>query len=185
MNPIFFASGDEFRTWLEENHDKENEIIVGYYKISTQKPSLTWSESVDQALCFGWIDGIRRSVDSESYCIRFTPRRKTSLWSDINIKKVEELTKKGLMKQAGLDAYACRKIDNSRTNNSNKVSEKFDSTFEKLFKENKIAWDYFTMQAPSYQKNIQRWIMAAKQETTQLSRLQKAITESEKQKRLF
>jgi len=102
---IFFESQDKFRAWLEQHHEKETVLIVGYYKVKSGKPSMTWSESVDQALCFGWIDGIRRSIDEESYCIRFTPRRSRSNWSEINIKKVEELTKAGLMKPAGLKMF--------------------------------------------------------------------------------
>ena len=90
MALIFFSSQIEFRKWLEENHKTETELIVGFYKVASNKPSMTWSESVDQALCFGWIDGVRRSIDKESYCIRFTPRRSTSNWSAINIKKIEE-----------------------------------------------------------------------------------------------
>ncbi len=104
----FFASQDDFRIWLERNHETATELIVGYYKVDSGKPSMTWSQSVDQALCFGWIDGIRKSIDFESYCIRFTPRRKTSNWSIINIRKVEEMTKTGLMKPAGLKAFNLR-----------------------------------------------------------------------------
>jgi len=105
MDPIFFNNQDEFRNWLEKNHQAETELWVGYYKVGTGKPSLTWSQSVDQALCFGWIDGIRQSIDKESYCIRFTPRKKTSNWSAINIAKVEELSRQGLMQPAGLEAF--------------------------------------------------------------------------------
>jgi uncharacterized protein YdeI (YjbR/CyaY-like superfamily) len=110
----FFATQDDFRAWLESNHETATELIVGYYKVNSAKPSMTWSESVDQALCFGWIDGIRRSIDHESYCIRFTPRRAKSIWSDINIKKVEMMTKAGLMKPAGLKAFGLRKDSNSK-----------------------------------------------------------------------
>ena len=105
MTPIFFNNQNEFRNWLEKNHQAEMELWVGDYKVGTGKPSLTWSQSVDQALCFGWIDGIRQSIDSESYCIRFTPRKKTSNWSAINIAKVEELSRQGLMQPAGLEAF--------------------------------------------------------------------------------
>lgn len=92
MQATFFPTQSDFRKWLEQNAETESELLVGYYKVKSGKPSISWSESVDQALCFGWIDGVRRSIDSESYCIRFTPRRKNSIWSDINIRKVEELT---------------------------------------------------------------------------------------------
>lgn len=107
----FFATQDDFRAWLESNYETATELIVGYYKVDSGKPSMTWSQSVDQALCFGWIDGIRRSIDFESYCIRFTPRRKNSIWSKINIDKVEVLTNAGLMKPAGLKAFNLRKVD--------------------------------------------------------------------------
>ena len=109
MTPVFFSNQNEFRRWLEENHTTKTELVVGYYKVWTGRPTMSWSQSVDQALCFGWIDGIRKSIDEKSYCIRFTPRKPTSVWSNINIKKVEELTEKGLMTEAGLQAYSKRK----------------------------------------------------------------------------
>ncbi len=112
-SPRFFSGPAAFRAWLEKNHARATELFVGYYKVGTGKPSMTWSESVDQALCFGWIDGVRRSVDRESYCIRFTPRKPTSTWSAINIRKVKELTKQGLMRPAGIAAFEKRKTQKS------------------------------------------------------------------------
>jgi uncharacterized protein YdeI (YjbR/CyaY-like superfamily) len=109
QTPIFFRDQKEFRKWLEKNHKTSTELLVGFYKVNSGKPNMTWSQSVDEALCFGWIDGIRRSIDKESYCIRFTPRKPTSNWSNVNIKKVEELKRKGLMTKSGLDAYKKRK----------------------------------------------------------------------------
>ena len=114
----FFKTQDDFREWLEINHEKETELIVGFYKVKSGKPSMNWSQSVDQALCFGWIDGIRKSMDEESYSIRFTPRKNTSNWSEINIKKVEELTRAGLMKPAGMKAFSFRKERMSRNRTS-------------------------------------------------------------------
>lgn len=108
MTPTFFATQAAFREWLEKHHKKETELLVGFYKVSSGKPSMTWSQSVDQALCFGWIDGVRRSIDNESYSIRFTPRRSSSIWSAINIQKVEELTKAGLMTPEGQKAFDLR-----------------------------------------------------------------------------
>ena len=105
MSPIFFTDTAEFRKWLEENHKTETELFVGYYKVGTKKTSMNWSESVDEALCFGWIDGVRRSIDNESYCNRFTPRNPRSNWSAINIKKVGELIRLGKMMPAGLAAF--------------------------------------------------------------------------------
>ena len=114
MSPIFFATQADFRDWLEEYHELETELLVGFYKVGSGKPSMSWSESVDEALCFGWIDGVRRSVDAESYSIRFTPRKAKSIWSAVNIAKIEVLTAKGLMKPAGIAAFAKRDENNSK-----------------------------------------------------------------------
>ncbi|MBE0649699.1 MAG: YdeI/OmpD-associated family protein [Bacteroidales bacterium] len=185
MKPQFFSNSSEFRTWLEENHDTEKELLVGFYKVKTGKPSMTWSESVDEALCFGWIDGIRKSIDDESYCIRFTPRNLSSNWSKINIDKVNKLRRLGLMRPAGLKVFSQRKEERSATYSFENLPKKFPKDYEKKFKENKAAWDFFRKQAPSYQKTITHWILAAKQEKTKWSRLEKLISSSEKQSRLF
>lgn len=184
MRLEFFPTQTEFRHWLEKNHKTETELFVGFYKVASKKPSMTWSQSVDQALCFGWIDGIRRSIDKESYCIRFTPRRRNSNWSAINIRKIEELTKAGLMTHEGHTAFSLRKESKSQIYSYEQESLNFRLNYEKQFKMNKVAWDFFKKQAPSYQKNITHWIMSAKQEKTRLSRLEKTINESEKQKRI-
>lgn len=175
----FFKTPDDFRSWLENNHETASELIVGFYKVASGKPSMNWSQSVDQALCFGWIDGIRRSIDQESYCIRFTPRRSNSIWSAINLKKVEELTQAGLMKPAGLKVFNLRKEDKLGIYSYENESAWLESTYEKQFKANKTAWDFFMKQAPSYKKAIVRWIMSAKQEKTKQARLEKTIKASE------
>lgn len=180
----FFKTQDEFRKWLEVHHEKETELIVGFYKVNSGKPSMNWSQSVDQALCFGWIDGIRKSIDKESYSIRFTPRRSTSNWSAINIKKIEALKKAGFMKPAGIKAFSLRKENKSENYASEDGPVFYDSTYEKQFKANKIAWDFFMKQAPSYRKAIMRWIMSARQEKTRQSRLEKTIIASREQKRV-
>jgi uncharacterized protein YdeI (YjbR/CyaY-like superfamily) len=185
MNPVYFQDQNEFRKWLEKNHNKESEIIVGYYKVGSGRPCMTWSQSVDQAICFGWIDGIRRSIDNERYSIRFTPRKPTSIWSNVNIKKVEELKKKGLMKKPGLEVYNNRKDSKSGIYSFENEIIKLDDNYERLFEANKNAWDFFVKQAPSYQKTRFRWIMSAKHETTKISRLNKLIMASEKHTRLF
>jgi uncharacterized protein YdeI (YjbR/CyaY-like superfamily) len=185
MDPVYFHDQYEFREWLEKNHDKETEIIAGYYKAGTRKPSMTWSESVDQAICFGWIDGIRRSVDSERYTIRFTPRKPTSNWSAINIRKVDELRKKKLMKQPGLDAFNKRKASEPGLYSFEKKIIKLDDDLERIFMTNKTAWDFFVKQAPSYKKTRTHWIMSAKQEPTKIARLNKLITACENHTRLF
>ncbi len=180
----FFKTQDDFRKWLERYHEMETELIVGFYKVDSGKPSMSWSQSVDQALCFGWIDGVRKSIDEESYSIRFTPRRNTSNWSAINIKKIEELTNAGLMKPAGLKAFSLRKENKSGIYSYENDPLFLDSTYAIQFSENKKAWDFFMKQAPSYKKAIMRWIMSATQEKTRQSRLEKTIRESEQQKRV-
>lgn len=184
MTPTFFSTPADFREWLACNYKKETELIVGFYKLHTNKPSMTWSESVDQALCFGWIDGIRRKIDEESYSIRFTPRRRSSIWSAINIKKVEELNKFGLMTAKGLKAFSLRTANKSNIYGYGKKLAKLDPKYENQIKGNKLAWDFFDKQPPSYKKQIIHWVMSAKQEKTRLSRLEKTIIESEKQKRI-
>jgi len=184
MNPTFFATKEDFRAWLSKNHKKETELLVGFYKVGSKKPTMSWSQSVDQALCFGWIDGIRKSIDEESYSIRFTPRKSTSIWSAINIKKIEELTKAGLMMPEGKKAFDLRKEEKSAIYSHEKEPVSLDPTFEELFKKNKKAWDFFEAQAPSYKKVMRHWIMSAKQEKTRLSRLEKTINISEQLKRM-
>lgn len=183
--PVYFNDQNEFREWLEKNHNKESEIIAGYYKVGTGRPSMTWSESVDQAICFGWIDGIRRSVDNERYTIRFTPRRPGSIWSNVNLRKVEELKKKGLMKKPGLEVYNNRKEAKSGIYSFENEITRLDKKFEKIFKANKGAWDFFMRQAPSYQKTRTHWVMSAKQEATRLARINKLIKASGEHSRLF
>lgn len=182
--PTFFSTQEEFREWLAKNYDKQTELIVGYYKVKTGLPSMTWSQSVDQALCFGWIDGIRRRIDEKSYSIRFTPRRGDSIWSAVNIKKVAELKKIGLMKDAGLKAFGRRSEKKSKIYAYEKSIKKLDIKYEKQLKAHKLAWEFFDKQAPSYKKQIVNWIMSAKQEKTRLSRLQKTIRMSAEYKRV-
>lgn len=184
MEPQFFDKHSKLRKWLAKNHQTKTELLVGFYKIGSGKPSMSWPESVDEALCFGWIDGVRKSIDDKSYSIRFTPRKSTSIWSAINIKKMDELIKKDLMQPAGLVAFQHRKEEKSRVYIHENEARKLSEDFEKKFKTNKKAWDFFSTQAPSYQKLIIGWIISAKQEATQLSRLKKAITESENLTRL-
>lgn len=184
MTPIYFKDQEEFRIWLEKNHKTETELLVGYYKVDSGRPSINWSQSVDQALCFGWIDGIRRSIDDKRYCIRFTPRKPTSIWSKINIDKIGELKKKGLMYPSGLTAFDNRKKSKSGIYSFENRPEKLSDYLEAGFKTNISAWNYFKSQAPSYQKMITYWIMSAKQEKTRLARLEKLISASEKQNRL-
>lgn len=185
MAPVFFANTNEFRKWLEENHQKEKELIVGYYKVGTKRPSMTWSESVDEALCFGWIDGVRRSIDNEAYCNRFTPRNPKSNWSAVNIAKVEELIRVGKMTPAGLAAFEKRSAARSEIYSYENRPEKFSPELERRFMENTVAWNFFSTQPPSYRKTIIYWVMSAKQEATRISRLNKLIDTCSEGKRLI
>jgi uncharacterized protein YdeI (YjbR/CyaY-like superfamily) len=179
MMPTFFMNQTEFRKWLAKNHKKENELLVGFYKVDSGKESMTWSQSVDEALCFGWIDGVRKSVDKESYQIRFTQRKPTSIWSAVNIKKIEVLIKEKLMQPAGLASFENRKENKSKIYAYENAEIKFSTAFEKQFKANKVAWNYFQSLAPSYRKPSTNWVMSAKQETTKLKRLNEMIADSE------
>lgn len=178
MTPIFFASQSDFRKWLQKNHKKESEVLVGFYKVGSGKPSMTWSQSVDEALCFGWIDGVRKSIDNDSYQIRFTPRKPGSNWSAVNIKKIEELTKKGLMQPAGHAAFEKRIESKSGIYSFEKEETELTPDFKKQFKANKKAWEYFQTLAPSYRKISTHWVMSAKQESTRKKRLNQLITDS-------
>lgn len=185
MAPIFFKNASEFRQWLEDHYNTEKEVIVGYYKIKSGKPSMTWSDSVDQALCFGWIDGIRKSIDEESYCIRFTPRNPKSIWSAVNIKKIEQLTLKGLMTPKGMELFNKRKPEKSGIYSFENRPERLPEAFENKFKKNKDAWKFFNDQAPSYCKTSIFWILNAKTEKTQNARLERLIKASGESRRLF
>jgi uncharacterized protein YdeI (YjbR/CyaY-like superfamily) len=179
MKPKFFSDQAGLRNWFEQNHYKEDELLVGYYKKNTGKPSVTWEESVDEALCFGWIDGIRKSIDDTSYSIRFTPRRNSSKWSTKNINRAEELINLKLMHPAGLDAYKKRKEENSHTYSFEQRIVKLDGKYETIIQKNKKAWEYFLSRAPSYRRPAIHWIMSAKQEQTRLKRLETLIRCSE------
>lgn len=178
LKPVFFRDQNAFRKWLEKNHKTKAELLVGFYKVSTGKPSMTWSESVDQALCFGWIDGVRKSIDEKSYQIRFTPRKPGSVWSAVNVKKVEALTKSGQMTEAGLEAFKKLQENKSKIYSYEKSPARLSAEYEKLFRRNKAAWNYFQELAPSYRKASINWVMTAKQENTRLKRLHILISES-------
>ena len=156
MKIKFFKSPRDFRKWLEKYHSTSQELWVGYYKKSSGQLSITWPESVDEALCFGWIDGIRKSVDGLSFAIRFTPRKVGSIWSAVNIKRVQELSDKGLMQPAGLQAFQARKENKSGIYSYEQRSDKLEEPYEERLRENKAAWDFFQTQPPSYRKEIGR-----------------------------
>jgi uncharacterized protein YdeI (YjbR/CyaY-like superfamily) len=178
MIATFFATPADLRQWFENNHDREKELLVGFYKVGSGKPSITWPDSVDQALCFGWIDGVRKTLDQESYCIRFTPRRPKSIWSAVNIKKVAALQQQGLMHAAGLASFEKRSKDRSAIYAYEKAPVQLAADYDRLFRANAPAWDFFQKQAPGYRQVTLNWVMTAKQEKTRLSRLQTLIAGS-------
>jgi uncharacterized protein YdeI (YjbR/CyaY-like superfamily) len=179
-NPIFFAKPSEFHAWLEKNHDKASEIWVGFHKKSSGKPSITWPESVDEALCFGWIDSVRRSVNDTSYTNRFTKRKARSTWSAVNIRRAKELISLGRMQPAGIIAFEQRSDERSAIYSyEQRQSAKLSGAFEKQFRANKKAWKFFRAQAPWYQRVASFWVLSAKREDTKVKRLAKLIEDSE------
>ena len=184
MTPHFFATPAAFRKWLAKNHSSASELLVGFYKKDSGKPSISWPESVDQALCFGWIDGVRRRIDDVSYSIRFTPRKKSSTWSAINIARVAELTKLGLMQPAGLSAFEYRREDKSAIYAYENAVRTLDAADEKTFRKNKKAWEFFSAQPPGYRRQMTYWVTAAKKEETRARRLATLIDESANGRRI-
>jgi uncharacterized protein YdeI (YjbR/CyaY-like superfamily) len=183
--PTFFESSAGFRAWLARNADSADELEVGYYKSESGQKSITWSESVDEALCFGWIDGVRTRIDERSYKIRFTPRRPDSIWSAINIEKVRVLEAAGRMTPAGLAAFARRDKNKSRTYSYEqaKVAElDLDQTRE--FKRHKAAWSHFQAEPPSYRHMAAWYVISAKRPETREARLEKVIAASARRQRI-
>ena len=185
MEPTFFATQNDFRQWLDKHYKAETELLVGFYKVGSGKASMTWPESVDQALCYGWIDGVRRTVDGEAYSIRFTPRRQGSIWSAVNIGKMEKLTKAGLVKPEGLAAFEKRTEAKSRIYAfEQEETAELPEALLSIFKANEPAWTFFEAQPPGYKKQMLHRIVTAKQEKTKLQRLEKLMQASAQNKRL-
>ncbi len=185
MKPTYFATPEAWRAWLEKNHATRTELLVGFYKTSTGKPSITWPQSVDEALCFGWIDGKRQSLGEEAYTIRFTPRKPTSIWSAINVAKVAELRAAGKMMPAGEAAFALRSDNKTAVYSFERFEEaKFSAAQQAEFESNKKAYTWYTQQAPSYQRVTRHWVTSAKQQATQDRRLAQLIADCAAGKRL-
>ena len=176
VKPKFFKSPSDFRKWLAVHHANAKELLVGFYKKGTGKQSITWPESVDEALCFGWIDGIRRRIDDDSYSIRFTPRKASSTWSAVNIGRVNELIREGRMAPAGEKAFAARKENRSGIYSYEQRSAELIEPYAGKLRRNKAALKFFASQPPSYRKAANWWVISAKQEETRLRRLEKLIS---------
>ena len=184
MNPRFFKSHSDFRKWLEKNFAKETELLVGFYKKDSGKPSITYPEALDEALCFGWIDGVRRSLGDEGYTIRFTPRKPKSIWSNVNVGHVERLKKEGRMAPAGLKAYELKDPKRTGIYSFENRPRELAPAYEKKFRANKKAWEFFEKQPPGYKRQMIYRVMEAKQEETKQRRLAQLIESSANGERL-
>jgi uncharacterized protein YdeI (YjbR/CyaY-like superfamily) len=179
VSATFFATAAEFRSWLEQHHLTEPELLVGFWKRSTGRPSMTWKESVDEALCFGWIDGVRRGIDADSYSIRFTPRRRGSIWSAVNVARFRELEAAGLAVEAGRAAFAARREDRTAIYSHERTHPpELTAEDQARFEANEAAWTWFAAQAPSYRRQALHWVTSAKQEATRQRRLEMLIADS-------
>ena len=177
--PRFFAQPSEFRAWLEAHHESASELLVGFYKRDSGKPSMTWPQAVDEALCFGWIDGVRRSLGAEAYTIRFTPRKSTSIWSAINVAKVAELVKSGKMRAAGERAFAARKPEKTGVYSFERSEAAQLTAAQRAHLDaNRKAAAFFAEQAPWYQRTAIHWVISAKREQTRERRLEQLIADS-------
>ena len=172
LSPVYFANPAQLRAWLEAHHETERELLVGYHKKHTGHPTLSWPESVDEALCFGWIDGVRRRVDDERYCIRFTPRQARSNWSAVNVRRVAELVAQGRMTPAGQRAFDARTSDRTAIYSYDSTeSAQLDEAQLAEIEANQAAAAFFGKQPPSYRKAVVHWILTAKRPETRVSRL--------------
>jgi uncharacterized protein YdeI (YjbR/CyaY-like superfamily) len=184
MIPHYFTSAVKFHQWLEKNHATATELLVGFYKKSSGRPSITYQEALDEALCFGWIDGIRRSVDENRYTIRFTPRKAGSIWSNVNIRRANELIALGRLRSAGLAVFEARKAEKSGVYSYENRPRQLSAEYEQQFRANQQAWEFFQSQALYYQRTACGWVMTAKKEETRLRRLATLIEDSAQGRRL-
>jgi len=184
VEPIFFESPEGFREWLSEHHATESEVFVGFHRRSSGTPSMTWAQAVDEALCFGWIDGIRRGIDASRYCNRFTPRRRGSTWSKVNVENVHRLTEQGRMQAAGVRAFEARNEARTGIYGYETDEASFDEASERLFRSNEAAWTWFQSTAPYYRRTATHWVMSAKRPETRERRLATLIADSERGERV-
>ncbi len=184
MEPTFFSSASAFREWLEAHHATERELLVGFFKKGSGEPSMTWPESVDEALCFGWIDGVRKRIDDRSYTIRFTPRQPRSTWSKVNISRARELIEHGRMRPAGSAAFEARRENRSGVYSYEQRRPELEPPYDQLLRRDEAAWEFFQSQPPSYRKAVSWWIVSAKREDTRLRRLEKLRAHSARGQRI-
>jgi uncharacterized protein YdeI (YjbR/CyaY-like superfamily) len=182
---VYFESPAAFRRWLESHHETASELTVGFHKKHTGKPSLTWAESVDEALCFGWIDGVRHRVDDDRYTIRFTPRNPSSNWSLVNLRRVKALIADGRMRPAGVRAFESRRDDRTAVYSFEQRREaKLSASEEQQFRTNRAAWEFFQKQPPGYRRVVSFWVTSAKRDDTRARRLDRLIADSAHRRRV-
>lgn len=179
MNVLFFKTQAELRKWFQKNYLKETEAWIGFYNKKSGKQGITWQQLVDEELCFGWIDGIRKKIDEDSYCNRITPRRKSSNWSNVNIRRIRELIEAGLVNEQGKQVFHNRDLRKQQSASFEQEKIEFPEHFTGKFKANKAAWKFFDAQTNSYRKQATWYVISAKQETTQQKRLEILINDSE------
>ena len=184
MKPTFFKSPAEFRKWLEKNHASAEELLLGFHKKGSGKKSIPYAEALDEALCFGWIDGVRRSFDETSYTIRFTPRKPRSIWSLVNVRHVERLQQEGRMRPPGVAAFERREAKRTGIYAFENAPRELATEYEKEFRRHKGAWEFFQTYPPYLKKQVSYWVMSAKKEETRSSRLRRLIESSEKGERI-
>ena len=178
VDALFFDTAADLRAWFEANHDSAPELFVGYWKKGTGKPTVTHTEAIEQALCFGWIDSIARRIDERSYRVRFTPRRRAGVWSAINVAKIAELTERGLMHPAGLEAFVARKIDQAPAYSYEQAEVGFDDAQTARFRADQGAWEWFSAQTAYYRRAATHWVVSAKRADTRERRLAQLINDS-------
>jgi uncharacterized protein YdeI (YjbR/CyaY-like superfamily) len=184
MKPRYFKSQSEFRKWLETNHATETELMLGFYKKGSGKASITYPEALDEALCFGWIDGVRRRLTDDAYVQRFSPRKAKSIWSNVNVRHVERLKKLGRMAPAGLKAYELKDPKKTGVYSFENRPRELSPAYEKQFRSNKKAWEFFQKQPPGFKRLMIFRVMEGKQEETRQRRLEQLIESSGKGERL-
>jgi uncharacterized protein YdeI (YjbR/CyaY-like superfamily) len=184
MNVRHFRTQQAFRSWLEKHHDTVTELYVGFHKKRTGTPSITYREALDEALCFGWIDGVRKTIDEDTYAQRYTPRRPGSSWSLVNINRAKELKKLGRMRPAGLKAFANHDLAKARAHSETRGNLPFDAAAERRFKANRTAWAFFQAQPEGYRKIATWWVMSARRQETRDRRLAALISDSANNLRL-
>ena len=184
MKPTFFKTPGDLRRWLERNHASATELWIGMYKKASGKGGVTYREALDEALCFGWIDGVRKRLDEKAFVQRFTPRRPNSYWSAVNITRAEELTEAGRMHAGGLSAFERRDRDKAGKYSFERQNAKLDQGMEKRFRANPRAWAFFESQPAGYRRLIAHWVTSAKREETRQRRLETLIKESSARRRV-